>query len=73
MQKEDRCIDKAKYFRESYESLLSEAADMAPGRVSRKAVKSEQFVTCHTMEAEEVSSCFTCIPFNMSITRKEFP
>jgi hypothetical protein len=71
MQKEDRCIDKAKYFRESYESLLSEAADMAPGRVSRKAVKSEQFVTCHTMEAEEVTSCFTCIPFNMSITRKE--
>ena len=44
MQKEDRCIDKAKYFRESYESLLSEAADMAPGRVSRKAVKSNSLL-----------------------------
>lgn len=69
--KEEKCIEKVKYFRECYESLLSEAADMAPGRVSRRALKSEQFVTCHTVDAEEISSCFTCIPFNISITRKE--
>lgn len=62
--------EKAQYFRECYESLLSEAADLACGNVSHRALASNQFVTNCTVCAEELSDFYTGIPFNISITRK---
>lgn len=62
---------KAKYFRECFESLLSEATDLSCGNVSHRALASNQFVTEYTVGAEELTNYYTQIPFNISITRKE--
>lgn len=70
MPKDQKAKEKAQYFRECFENLLSEATDMACGNVSHRALASNQFATCCTVCAEELSNDYTGIPFNISITRR---
>ncbi len=46
----------AKDFRNGFERLLSEAADLANGSVSHKALKSDQFVTQYTVDAKNLQT-----------------
>ncbi len=69
--KDTQLISEAERFRVEFERLLSEATDLANGNVSYKAIKSNQFVTQYTADAEKLTSFYTGVPFNLNITRKE--
>jgi len=58
-------------FRIDFEKLLSRAVNMADNHVSEDAVSSQQFVTPYTIDAEELTSFYTGVPFNTNITSKE--
>jgi hypothetical protein len=69
--KDCKLASEAKDFRIHFEKLLSEAADLADGNVSYNAVKSNQFVTKYTDDAEKLTNFYTGIPFNTKLTGKE--
>lgn len=69
--KDSRLAAETKDFRNEFEKLLCEATELACGCVSRDAVKSNQFVTKYTIDAEKLTNFYTGIPFDTELTRRE--
>lgn len=63
--------EQAAMFRNGFEQLLSEAAALANGNVSRNALSSHQATTQYTLEAERLTNFYTGVPFNLDLTRRE--
>lgn len=61
----------AGYFIRQFEGLLEEAVQLSSGAVDADALKSGQFFTQYTMDAERVSQYYTGILIDSSITRHE--
>lgn len=57
--------------KKSYDNLLMQAASLANGIVSPKAIKSGQFVTPYTAQAERLTSHLTGVPIDSRITVRE--
>jgi len=58
--------------RERASNFLSRLVDIANNNVSAEAIESGEFVTKHTLNAENATSYFTKIPIDTSITQKEY-
>jgi hypothetical protein len=58
-------------FRAGFESLLTQATELANGSVSRAAIESQQITTQYTLEAERLTYFYTGVPINMSLTQQE--
>lgn len=69
--KESHLILEADNFKLSFESLLKEATNLAKGNISKDALKSNEFVTPYTLDAEiKLESLFgACI--NKDITKEQ--
>lgn len=63
--------EEAAGFRAGFENLLAQATEMAAGNVSRAAVESQQITTPYTVEAENVTSFYTGVPINTSLTQQQ--
>lgn len=63
--------EKADFFRIEFEKLLYQAVGLSNGVVSREVLCSGEIVTEFTTMAEKQTECFTGIPINKEITRKE--
>lgn len=63
--------NKAEYFKQEFERLLSQAVAMAHGNVRREVLESGELVTDFTAEAERQSEAFTGIKIDKGITRRE--
>lgn len=64
-------IAKAKFYKQSYEQLLSETVYYANGVVSEPAINSNEFVTPYTLQAEQVNAKLTGAEINTDITKAE--
>jgi hypothetical protein len=62
----------ASKLKERANNLLSKVVAMANNRVSVEAVESGDFVTKHTLNAENATSYYTKIPFDTNITQREY-
>lgn len=69
--KDSHVAAEAREFIVGFEKLLVEATDLAYGNVSREALTSQQFVTPYTVDAENLTSFYTGVPFNTYLTREE--
>lgn len=69
--KDEELADQAANIKKSYENLLTQAASLANGIASPKAVKLELFATPFTAQAERLTSHFTGIPIDSNITVRE--
>ncbi len=69
--KDCQLVCEAKNFRIGFENLLCEATELANGNVGYKALKSNQFVTQYTAEAERLTCFYSGVPFNINLTQKE--
>lgn len=69
--KDEDLAGQAGHMKKSYENLLTQATFLADGVVSPKAIKSGQFVTPYTSQAERMTCHFTGIPIDSSITVRE--
>lgn len=56
----------------SFERLLADAVYLANGIVSSKALSSQQIATRYTKEAERLTSFYTSVPIDTSITDYEY-
>ena len=63
--------EEAAGFRAAFENLLAQATELAHGSVSRTAVESQQITTPYTVEAENVTSFYTGVPINTSLTQQQ--
>jgi hypothetical protein len=61
----------ASSFRTAFESLLAEAVQLANGNVSQNALRSQQFATKYTEEAERLTSFYTGVPLDIGLTERE--
>lgn len=64
-------IAKAKFYKQSFEQLLSETVYYANGVVSELSIHSNEFVTPYTLRAEEVNAKLTGAGINTEITKAE--
>ncbi|MDD2498741.1 MAG: DUF2935 domain-containing protein [Desulfitobacteriaceae bacterium] len=62
------CADE---FKKEFARLLSGAVNLSQGVISPQVAASGEIVTGFTLKAEEATECFTAIPINTNITRKE--
>ncbi|MGN0180252.1 MAG: DUF2935 domain-containing protein [Monoglobaceae bacterium] len=62
---------KAEWFKQQFESLLSEAVALSRSRVCTRVLDSGEVVTPFTLNAERQTSRFTGIPIDSSITQRE--
>ncbi len=69
--KDQELASQAANMKEGFEDLLMQATTLADGIVSPKAIKSGQFVTPYTAQAERLTCHFTGIPINSGITVRE--
>lgn len=58
-------------FKEAFETLLQEIVSMANENVSMEAIKSQEFVTKNTLDAEILTQFYTGICINTDITKIE--
>jgi len=63
--------EEAAGFRAAFENLLAQATELAHGSVSQAAVESQQITTPYTVEAENVTSFYTGVPINTSLTQQQ--
>ena len=63
--------ERAAALRAGFDNLLTQAINLANGSVSRAAIDSQQITTQYTLEAERLTSFYTGVPINMSLTRQE--
>ena len=64
-------IDEARVLKESFEHLLAETVYYANGAISEDAIKSNEFVTPYTLDAENISSQLTGADLDTMITKRE--
>jgi hypothetical protein len=57
--------------RAGFDRLLSETIEVANDNVSRETLESRQVVTQYTLEAERLTSFFTGVPINTTLTERE--
>lgn len=62
--------EKAVYYMNEFESLLSQAVTLSNGIVSHAALCSGEIVTEFTLNAEKQTECFTGIPIDQTITER---
>ena len=69
--KDTEWIRRADFFRRQFEDLLRRTVQMSNRMVSGNVLKSEEIVTCYTMDAERRTSNLTGIPIDIRITAAE--
>lgn len=69
--KDSHLAQEAENFKNQYELFLAEAISLANGVISPAAIKSGEFVTPYTENAERVSQFYTGIALNTSLTQAE--
>ena len=69
--RDSRTAEEAAHLRMVFEKLLDEAAELADGYASERAIESQQFVTEYTMEAERLTKFYTGVMIDPLITKKE--
>ncbi len=58
-------------FRIGFEELLADTIELANGNVSNKTLRSGEIATQYTKEAERLTSFYTGVPINSSLTDRE--
>lgn len=64
-------IAKAKFYKQSFEQLLSETVYYAYGVASKATINSNEFATPYTLQAEQVNAKLTGAEINTEITKAE--
>lgn len=70
--KEVSFVARARAFKHSFEELLTETVNYAPGLVSKATIDSNEIVTPYTLKAEELNSLLTGAAINTEITKNEY-
>ena len=70
--KEVSFVARARAFKHSFEELLTETVNYAPGLVSKATIDSNEIVTPYTLKAEELNSLLTGAAINTEITKSEY-
>ena len=71
MEKEKDLKKVANDFQKLFSEILEKIINLADGNISSNVIKSNEFVTNHTLEAENKTSSLSGIPINTNITLKE--
>jgi len=69
--KDSHLAQEAENFKNQYEMFLAEVIPLANGVVSPASIRSGEFVTQYTQNAEQASQFFTGIPLNTGLTQAE--
>lgn len=70
-QKDSKHIQKANFFRESFDRLLADAISLSNGVVSKSVLQSNEVITPYTLKAEMASSYLTGINIPIYLTQAE--
>lgn len=67
----EKWIQKADYFRQAFEELLSEAVEISGTNIRDCVLASNELVTEYTMPAEKMTMQLSGIPINMNLTERQ--
>lgn len=63
-------MEKADYFRQQFEDLLTEVVEISDGRIRNQVLISEELVTEFTIDAENMTGHLSGVPFNTELSEK---
>jgi hypothetical protein len=69
--RDEKFTRQADELRIAFEEFLADCVALADGVISKTAIKSGEFVTQYTLEAEKLTEFYTGIPFKTKITQAE--
>ena len=69
--KDARLAAEVRVYKQEFERLLSEATDLANGKISQHAINSQQFATQYTVDAEKLTSFYSGMPINTNLTQRQ--